>query len=126
MFRGLIAIVLCSVLAFPWVSKVAITTNFAINQAEIANKLCQNKNRPALHCNGKCVLMQKLNLTENPVNDSAPVPRLLRIDISSFLVLDYSFQPLQILEIKSLQSLDDILAHIQSAHLADIFHPPRF
>ena len=34
--------------------------NFYLNQKEIAEKECENKNRPEMHCNGKCFLAKQL------------------------------------------------------------------
>jgi hypothetical protein len=46
-------------------SKIAYSVfwqvNFYLNQKEIAEKECENKNRPEMHCNGKCYLAKKLN-----------------------------------------------------------------
>jgi len=45
-------------------SKIAYSVfwqvNFYLNQKEIAEKECENKNRPEMHCNGKCYLAKKL------------------------------------------------------------------
>jgi hypothetical protein len=45
-------------------SKIAYSVfwqvNFYLNQKEIAENECENKNRPEMHCNGKCYLAKKL------------------------------------------------------------------
>jgi hypothetical protein len=45
-------------------SKIAYSVfwqvNFYVNQKEIAAKECVNKNRPEMHCNGKCYLSKQL------------------------------------------------------------------
>ncbi len=33
---------------------------FEVNQRYIVRELCENRNKPELHCNGKCYLMKKL------------------------------------------------------------------
>jgi len=38
--------------------------SFKMNQEYIAATLCENKDKPQLHCNGKCVLSQKLKQAE--------------------------------------------------------------
>lgn len=38
--------------------------NFYLNQKEIAATECENKNRPELHCNGKCFLAKQLQKAE--------------------------------------------------------------
>lgn len=37
---------------------------FYMNQAYIAKNLCVNRNKPQLHCNGKCHLVKKMNEEE--------------------------------------------------------------
>jgi len=37
---------------------------FYANQSFIASKLCENRYKPMLHCNGKCVLAKKLRQEE--------------------------------------------------------------
>ncbi|MCJ8210967.1 hypothetical protein MUY27_14710 [Mucilaginibacter sp. RS28] len=41
-------------------SQYITVAGFNYNQKYIAAKFCINKNRPWLHCNGKCYLMKKL------------------------------------------------------------------
>lgn len=38
--------------------------NFHINRAYIAKNLCENRYRPMLHCNGKCILAKKIKQQE--------------------------------------------------------------
>jgi hypothetical protein len=49
-------------------SKIAYSVfwqvNFYLNQKEIAEKECENKNRPEMHCNGKCYLAKKLKKSD--------------------------------------------------------------
>jgi hypothetical protein len=37
---------------------------FYANQSGIASKYCENRHRPMLHCNGKCILAKKLRQEE--------------------------------------------------------------
>lgn len=41
-------------------SQYFIVAGFDLNQKYIAEKLCVNKSRPWMHCNGRCYLMKKL------------------------------------------------------------------
>ncbi|MFM6934571.1 MAG: hypothetical protein ACKOXP_03945 [Flavobacteriales bacterium] len=43
--------------------------NFRLNQQEIARMECINKNRPELHCNGKCYLAKQLQKAEQQLDD---------------------------------------------------------
>ena len=56
--------------------------DFKINQNYIAAKLCQNRNRPQMHCNGQCVLMKKMRQHEKQEQNT---PGSVKIEISSVL-----------------------------------------
>jgi hypothetical protein len=55
------------ILAFSWklVAMVYIQVDFIVNQQEITAKLCKNKEKPKLQCNGKCHLKKQLAKIEN-------------------------------------------------------------
>lgn len=55
------------ILAFSWklVAMVYIQIDFIVNQQEITAKLCENKEKPKLQCNGKCHLKKQLAKIEN-------------------------------------------------------------
>ena len=57
-----ILLLLCSVSMN--LSGLFVFAGFEINSSYIAKELCVNKNKPELHCNGKCFLMKKLKLAE--------------------------------------------------------------
>ena len=45
-------------------SYLFVYTGFKLNQKYIASTLCENRNKPWLHCNGHCYLMKKLKQAE--------------------------------------------------------------
>jgi hypothetical protein len=45
-------------------SKCFIYVGFIINKNYIAASLCENRNKPQLHCKGKCFLMKKIKQAE--------------------------------------------------------------
>lgn len=38
---------------------------FELNQKYIASTLCENRDKPWMHCNGRCYLMKKIKLAED-------------------------------------------------------------
>ncbi len=64
MLNRLIAISLLFALIGSNFSRFFIYAGFEVNQKYISEKLCENRNRPWMHCNGKCFLMKKLKLAE--------------------------------------------------------------
>lgn len=45
--------------------KLSIITLYELNKTYIAENICVNKNKPQLHCNGKCYLKKQLERTDN-------------------------------------------------------------
>jgi len=60
----IIAIVSCSF------SRFFLYAGYELNKNYIAAKLCENRNKPWLHCNGKCYLMKKIKQAEEKQNAS--------------------------------------------------------
>ena len=64
MFKRLVAILLVIAVSLSSFTRFVIFTSFKINQSYIASVLCVNKDRPELHCSGKCYLASKLKQAE--------------------------------------------------------------
>lgn len=45
-------------------NKLGIILAFNINRDYIASALCENRDKPEMHCNGRCVLAKKLKQAE--------------------------------------------------------------
>lgn len=45
-------------------SRLFIYAGFELNRNYIAGKLCENRNKPWMHCNGKCYFMKKIKQAE--------------------------------------------------------------
>ena len=58
----IIAIVSCSF------SRFFLYAGYELNKNYIAAKLCENRNKPWLHCNGKCYLIKKIKQAEEKQN----------------------------------------------------------
>jgi hypothetical protein len=106
-------------------SKWVVILNYQLNQKYIAEKLCENRKRPQLHCNGKCQLMLKMKATEEkeetPVNHGGAFKVSLSetwSDCSS----RFELSPLTGEE-KTIPG-DAYLLKQYSAFLSSIFHPP--
>lgn len=64
MYKRLVVIVLLASLFGSNMSVYFIYVGFEVNQKQLTEKFCVNKNRPWMHCNGKCYLMKKLKQAE--------------------------------------------------------------
>lgn len=46
-------------------SGLLVYMGFEVNQRYIAKELCENRDKPQMHCNGKCYLMKKLKQAQD-------------------------------------------------------------
>ena len=60
----LIAILLLIAVISGSFSRLFIYAGFELNQKYIAANLCENRDRPWLHCDGKCYFMKKIKQAE--------------------------------------------------------------
>lgn len=64
MFKSFTAIFLLFALTSSQLSQLFIYAGFELNRNYIANTLCENRDKPELHCDGKCFLIKKLKQAE--------------------------------------------------------------
>ncbi len=64
-------------------STFIIKADFYINQSYIAKNLCVNKDKPMMHCNGKCYLSKKLKQQDG---SQTPVSRTEKFDAQPFFI----------------------------------------
>jgi hypothetical protein len=64
MLKRLTAISLIVLLFASNYSRFFEYAGFALNKKYIAANLCENRNKPWLHCNGKCYFMKKIKQAE--------------------------------------------------------------
>ncbi|MCC9136942.1 hypothetical protein [Pontibacter silvestris] len=105
-------------------SKVMIVVDYQANRNYIIEFFCINKNKPELHCNGKCYLAKKLKKAEQAENKAADSNQKQKFEINLYCqalfllpsvlpaVPDSSFPPYP-------------FSH-SSQEMVSIFHPPQF
>jgi hypothetical protein len=100
---------------------------YAVNYEYIATKLCVNKAKPELACNGKCHLMKELakaSESEKPVSNDKKHPVLETTDLFFDTLADFTFSPLPNTSIVALNSVySNLYTHLDSD---SFFHPPSF
>ncbi|GAB2688793.1 hypothetical protein GCM10027037_09200 [Mucilaginibacter koreensis] len=70
MLRKAIAYVLITALLAVNCGRFFAYAGYELNKNYITTKLCENRSRPWLHCNGKCYLMKKLKQAEEKQNST--------------------------------------------------------
>ena len=99
---------------------------YVVNYEYISKVLCVNKDKPMLHCNGKCQLMKELakaSENEKPISDK-------KIAVQEFEVL--FFENIKSFEVKprfyfiSTQINDSYSNFYSHLNSCSVFHPPTF
>lgn len=62
--RVIVFILLACVISTYFSRDIAIAS-FELNQKYISDKICKNRDKPWLHCNGRCYLMKKVKQAED-------------------------------------------------------------
>lgn len=99
--------------------------DYAVNYDYISKVLCINKEKPAMHCNGKCHLMKELakaSETEKPI--SSDKKQNVNV-LNDLFVEELDTFNLAIIDRKDKSSLNSKYTNLYS-HLDSysIFHPP--
>lgn len=111
--------------------KPIIYFNWKINQELITQKYCVNKDKPMLHCDGKCYLMKKMNqldLEEKQERQKFPFPtqKLKQVE-TPFLPAEFGFDVYSI-KIATLKSKLHLLYWSNLYHYdfnKNCFQPPQ-
>ena len=98
-----------------------IVINYQLNKEYIAKNLCENKNKPMMHCNGKCHLKKQLANQEK--QDGIPNQNLkekleLRVCHSISLIAFPEFTAQN-------EANFSYSFFIPQVSLRSVFHPPR-
>ena len=101
--------------------------DYMVNYDYIVNTLCENKDKPAMECNGKCYLSKEL-AKENGDNDTNPlnnknskseIPQIIISEnLSEFI---FEFQT----EIVAIEKIVYTPILYPSTFISKILHPPR-
>jgi hypothetical protein len=120
MLRSITALILIVSVLTGNFSRLFIYAGFGLNQNYIALKLCENRDKPVLKCQGKCYLTKKLKQEEKK---EAGSQNSGKHDFQEALAaqsykLTHPEKP-----IRQLAATE--LSFILSTHSSLIFHPPK-
>jgi hypothetical protein len=121
MLNRIVVIFLIVTLVASNFQRLFIYAGFELNQKYIAENLCVNKDKPWLHCNGKCYFMRKIKQAEEKEkSDDAQSQKNLFQE--AFFVkpsaVKFHIQLLQVM------TVPDHLINLPKIHLP-IFQPPQ-
>ena len=109
--------------------KVFLVLDWKINQDLITEKYCENKDKPMMHCNGKCYLakqLEKLEQQENEERSEHPNPQQLieKVELISFYSDDMLSFSLSEVMSESLKG-ERLIHMISQPHLSRVNAPPQ-
>ncbi len=131
MLRKIASILMITVLMAQLSSKLFMEVHFMLNQEEIIEAFCVNKDKEELQCNGKCYLAEQLKKVD--YSDSKD-PESNTSDSNSNnkrnTALDYveSFQVGWNLTFPKFEkeNIREIVSFYDFSNVSAIFHPPQF
>lgn len=103
-------------------SNAFVFAGFEMNEKYIAAELCVNKDKPQLHCNGKCYLMKKLKQAQDKEqkqerhSQKTPVQEAIVVNILEFKQYPFGEIHFHI----------PLSTGMPQSGLNAIFHPPQF
>ncbi|MVT10843.1 hypothetical protein [Chitinophaga tropicalis] len=107
-------------LLFQNFSQSFIMLKYKIDQAYIARVLCENRNKPDMHCNGKCYLRKQLQKDEQQQNNGTTGKEKYEVVYADAL---------QTFNLAPLAPYSFIIAYYQDPELHtplfSFFHPPQ-
>lgn len=101
--------------------------DYFINYNYIKTELCENKDKPEMHCNGKCYLKKQLKKANTQSNNQTP-----ETTVPTNFLKDYPISTLDFcsflykIELRDLNKSADFqyLKNYKFCFVHEIFHPP--
>ncbi len=128
--RFLVSFLLIGLLLSKSIYGFVCQINYLVNQKEITRLECENKNRPEMHCNGKCYLAKQLqkadeDLAEKKSENTKNLPSLKIIESEGFINHDFSFGLISSTSIENRKNKPiKNLKKYSFLYLNSFFHPP--
>ena len=120
--KKILAFILILAVMSQLLNKLLTYAAFKLQEDYIASVLCENKDKPEMHCNGHCQLTKKLQEDEKEDGRSA-IPRFSEdqnINIFFSATVIWPMAPLT--RFLSLRNRDEFLP--EDPGFPDVFHPP--
>lgn len=114
------ALFLLLVVASSTFNKAIVLIDYSVNKNFIASTLCENRNKPASCCRGKCFLKKQLQKEESDKNNPGGLKDKMEVTLyceeqADFLTAALPFNPIQ---------FGNYHVKQYTAPHSSIFHPP--
>lgn len=99
-----------------------------VNQTFIIEKLCKNKDKPQMHCNGKCYLYQQLQKAAEKEIDKNSLPTSLPKfkSVDDFVAQNYDWSPKKTSILLRQDSFANYCFNWPIGHQNSLLRPPEF
>lgn len=120
--KSIVSLILLSAFLIQIFSMVIIYADYYIHKDYITKVLCENKDKPQMHCEGKCHLKKELDKEKkkeqspaNPLKEKNEIQLFSQNNAGIFI-----FTPSVTNQLTAYYSF-----HLSEKHLQSIFHPPK-
>lgn len=110
----------------PFIAKSVVFLHWKINQSEIIQNFCENKDKPEMACNGKCHLSKEILKIDQPSSEEKSNPLQLTCFNFQFSPFIVSIEPFKLerVRVHQLEYTISYVFHYCAEFNPQIFHPP--
>lgn len=110
-------------IAFQLISKIGFITWFEVNQEELTESCCINRNKPKLNCNAKCFLVKNLNEIEQQESQKSTPHKLKFQNEEVWFFEKYNTELSPLVIFKPISPKKEI--NYSHTYIIQVFQPPR-
>ena len=126
--KQIVAISLILLLTWQIIFNAGFFIYWKVNQNFIAQTLCENKNKPKMHCNGKCYLYKQLKKAEEKEAEKNSLPNSIPKfkSVNSFIIENYDWKTNFSLVTTYKQKYVNYSSNLLIGYQNSLFRPPEF
>ncbi|MDX5346912.1 MAG: hypothetical protein LPJ89_03240 [Hymenobacteraceae bacterium] len=123
--RAAVSILLILTLSVQCVVKLGIFTWYRANLDYVATELCQNREKPDLHCEGKCFLSEQIQKVDDTEKENAAPSKTTSVEFPVFLV-PANLQLTNTIRSEVTLPVSPVSYRYPAGYKANLLHPPQF
>lgn len=105
---------------------LGVIAYYLANHDYIAKQLCENRNKPAMKCDGKCYLKKQLRKVDNGGENSNKIPVKIEKNEIEYCILSGIIHYQPPVQFPTGNAQHPVVRNLfDKAVAADVFHPPQ-
>jgi hypothetical protein len=120
-----LAFFLVGLLLLQTFSRELVVLDYQVHKERITELFCVNKDKPTLHCNGKCHLVKQLRKTSDS-ESKAPAAGFAKVKYDVVVPVTLHLQTPASVKLPALCFAQPLPTHYAFIAESSIFHPPVF